>query len=74
MMAMIDPASEFIHNIRRHRMRAQREVIAALIDGRITSYFIESDGYEQFRRDRDGRRNSAMIEPYAEVAEALHRE
>src|SRR6266705_2680842 len=65
------PASEFIRNFGRYRMRAQREAIAVSSHGQITGYFVGADEYDEFRRFRESRRSFATAELPEEKIEAI---
>src|SRR5438270_1014195 len=65
------PASEFIRNFGRYRMRAQREAVAVSSHGQITGYFVGPEEYEEFKRFRDSRRSFATAELAEEKVEAI---
>ena len=65
------PASEFIRNFGRYRMRAQRQPVAVSSHGQITGYFIGPDEYEEFKRFRESRRSFATAELTDERVEAI---
>jgi len=65
------PASEFTRNFGRHRMRAQREVVAVSSHGQITGYFVGPDEYEEFKRFRESRRTFATAQLPEEKVEAI---
>jgi hypothetical protein len=51
-------ASEFIRNLGRYRMRAQRETIPVSGHGQITGCFVGPDECEEFKSFRERRRSS----------------
>jgi hypothetical protein len=65
------PASEFIRNFGRYRMRAQREAVAVSSHGQVTGYFVGPDEYEEFKRFRDSRRSFATAELPEEKVKAI---
>jgi hypothetical protein len=65
------PASEFIRNFGRYRMRAQREAVPVSSHGQITGYFLGPDEYEEFRRFRESRRSFATAELSEEKVKAI---
>jgi hypothetical protein len=65
------PASEFIRNFGRYRMRAQREPVAVSSHGQITGYFVGPDEYEEFKRFRESRRSFATAELPEKKVEAI---
>jgi len=70
-MPDIVPASEFIRNFGRYRMRAQREAVAVSSHGQITGYFVGPDEYEEFRRFRESRRSFATAELSEDKVKAI---
>jgi hypothetical protein len=65
------PASEFTRNFGRYRMRAERKAVAVSSHGRITSYFLGPEEYEEFKRFRESRRSFATAELPEEKIETI---
>jgi hypothetical protein len=62
------PASEFIRNFGRYRMKAQRTAVAVSSHGQITGYFVGPDEYEEFKHYQESRRSFVTAElPEAKI-------
>ena len=65
------PASEFVRNFGRYRMRAQRGAVGVTSHGEITGYFIAPHEYEEYERMKAARRSFATVELSDEKIEAI---
>jgi hypothetical protein len=63
-MDMADPvpASEFVKNFGRYKMRAQRDAVAVSSHGQIAGYFVAAHEYEELLRLKDNRRSFATAD------------